>query len=137
MSSHEVQTEEQMTDPESGWTWFISLASMVILVVTVVVCTVIFFSFEQEELAIKVIDKPAEEMINLRKVQEGVLDKYERYTVIPVGGTEEDAEEQIRIPITKAMEVIVAESHNHQANARDSQTGGTSVVRADGKEAVE
>ena len=137
MSSHEVQTEEQMTDPESGWTWFISLASMVILTVTVVVCTVIFYSFEQEELEIKVIDKPAEEVMNLRKVQEGVLDKYERYTVIPVGGTEEDAEEQIRIPIKKAMEVIVAESHNQQANAGDSQTGGTSVVRAGGKEAVE
>ena len=36
---------EQLDDPESGWTWFLSLASIVLLVITVVAVTVIFYFF--------------------------------------------------------------------------------------------
>lgn len=136
MSSPDSQIEEQITDPESGWTWFISLASMVILTVTVVICTVIFFVFEQDEIETKVYDEPGKQMVELRTEQEGMLDKYESYSVIPVGGTEEDAQEQIRIPIDKAMEVVVAESKSDQASATNA-IAEDAVASADGKEAVE
>jgi len=136
MSSQDVHLEEQLTDPESGWTWFISLASMVILIVTVVICTVIFFVFEDDEIEDKVFDKPAMELTELRGEQEGLLSTYQSYSEIPMGGTEADAVEKIRIPIDKAMEVLVARSRKDSASAAGGTTGDSAVVDATGKEAV-
>ena len=120
MSSHNAPVTEQMDDPESGWTWFLSLASIVIFIVTVVAIVAMFYAFEDNEVKNKVIDVPAREFTELRTEQEGLLDEYGRYSVIPMGGSEADAESRIRIPVEQAMEVLVAESKNNQA--RD--TGG-------------
>jgi hypothetical protein len=137
MSSQDVHVEEQITDPESGWTWFIALVSMVILTVTIVICAVLFFEFEEDEIETKVIDEPAREKTELQSAQKGLLQVYESYTVIPIGGTEEDAQVQIRIPIEKAMEVVVAEARTDRANEDDPGTATTSVVSAGDKETVE
>ena len=45
MSSHQPPVTEQIDDPESGWTWFLSLASMIVFTVTVVAVAVLFFAF--------------------------------------------------------------------------------------------
>jgi len=137
MSSQDVHVEEQITDPESGWTWFIALVSMVILTVTIVICAVLFFEFEEDEIETKVIDEPAREKTELQSAQKGLLQVYESYTVIPIGGTEEDAQVQIRIPIEKAMEVVVAEARTDRADEDDPGTATTSVVSAGDKETVE
>ena len=115
MSSHDAPVTEQMDDPESGWTWFLSLASMVVFIVTVAVVIVLFYAFEDNEIKNKVINVPAQEMTELRTQQKSMLDQYQRYSVIPMGGTEADAESRIRIPVEQAMEVMVAESRNDQA----------------------
>ncbi len=115
MSSDNIQITEQMEDPESGWTWFLSLSGMVLMTITVVAVAVIFFAFEEGEVESKSIDVPAEQLSELRTEQQGLLQKYERYSVIPLGGTEADAEKRIRIPIEQAMEVTVAESRGQQA----------------------
>lgn len=137
MSSQDVHVEEQITDPESGWTWFIALVSMVILTVTIVICAVLFFEYEEDEIETKVIDEPAREKTELQSAQKGLLQVYESYTVIPIGGTEEDAQVQIRIPIEKAMEVVVAEARTDRADEDDPGTATTSVVSAGDKETVE
>ncbi|MDG2030734.1 MAG: hypothetical protein P8J45_07005 [Phycisphaerales bacterium] len=115
MSSHDAPVTEQIDDPESGWTWFLSLASMVVFIVTVAVVIVLFYAFEDNEIKNKVINVPAQEMTELRTQQKSMLDQYQRYSVIPMGGTEADAESRIRIPVEQAMEVMVAESRNDQA----------------------
>ena len=114
--------EGQLDDPESGWTWFLMLVSFVLLTITVVAVAVIFFAFQDVELQAKVIDKPATELKNLRSSQEALLEGYHSYEVIPMGGTEADAEKRIRIPIERAMELMVASSRSPQADAsaRDS-----------------
>ena len=114
--------EGQLDDPESGWTWFLMLVSFVLLTITVVAVAVIFFAFQDVELQAKVIDKPATELKNLRNSQEALLEGYHSYEVIPMGGTEADAEKRIRIPIERAMELMVASSRSPQADAsaRDS-----------------
>ena len=109
----------QIDDPESGWTWFLMLISLVLLTITVVAVTVIFFSFQDIELQSKVIDRPAVELNELRTSQEALLEGYHSYEVIPMGGTEADAETRIRIPIERAMELIVASSRSPQANSDD------------------
>jgi hypothetical protein len=116
MSSHQPPVTEQIDDPESGWTWFLSLASMIVFTVTVVAVAVLFFAFEDMEIEDKVIDVPAREVMSLRDEQNGLLDVYETYSVIPMGGTPEDAETRIRIPIEQAMEVQVAESMPDRAD---------------------
>ena len=125
--------EVQIDDPESGWTWFLMLVSFVLLTITVVAVAVIFFSFRDIELQSKVIDRPALQLKNLRSSQEALLEGYHSYEVVPMGGTEADAEKRIRIPIERAMELIVASSRSPQANADDSGSNSTFVL-ADQKE---
>ena len=121
MSSQNPIPVEQIDDPESGWTWFLSLASMIVFVITVIVLIAMFFAFEDWEVERKVIDVPAEEFTELRAEQQGLLEEYQSYSVVPMGGTEEDAESRIRIPIDQAMEVVIAESRSDRA-ADDSES---------------
>ena len=130
---------EQLDDPESGWTWFLSLASIVLLVITVVAVTVIFYFFRDLEIEKKVIDQPARQLSELRSEQEAQLDEYAVYQVIPIGGTQEDAEDFIRIPIERAMEIINAEAREPQASSIENRdTSGSIVLRdpVDGKDDV-
>ena len=130
---------EQLDDPESGWTWFLSLASIVLLVITVVAVTVIFYFFRDLEIEKKVIDQPARQLSELRSEQEAQLDEYAVYQVIPIGGTQEDAEDLIRIPIERAMEIINAEAREPQASSMEGESPDGSIVlrdSVDGKEDV-
>jgi hypothetical protein len=130
MSSQLVEDNlepEQLDDPESGWTWFFSLASIILLVITVVAVTVIFYFFRDLEVEKKVIDQPARQLSELRTEQEAQLDQYARYQVIPIGGTEEDAEDFIRIPIERAMEIVNAEARSPQSSSSED-VGGDSIV---------
>ena len=141
MSSHlgEDNLEpEQLDDPEAGWTWFFSLASIILLVITVVAVTVLFYFFQDLEVEKKVIDQPAFQLSELRSAQEAQLDAYARYQVIPIGGTEEDAEDFIRIPIDRAMEVVNAEARGPQASTSEDSSGDSIVLRdsSNGKEDV-
>ena len=131
MSSHPGEDNlepEQLDDPEAGWTWFLSLASIILLVITVVAVTVLFYFFRDLEVEKKIIDQPALQLSELRGEQEAQLDEYSTYQVIPIGGTEEDAEDFIRIPIDRAMEIINAEARSPKTSAVDEQSGGESVV---------
>ena len=121
---------EQLDDPESGWTWFFSLASIILLVITVVAVTVLFYFFRDLEVEKKVIDQPARQLSELRSQQEAQLDQYARYQVIPIGGTEEDAEDFIRIPIERAMEIVNAEARGPQSSSSE-EVGGDSIVLRD------
>ena len=124
MSSHDAPVTEQLDDPESGWTWFLSLASMVIFIVTVVAIVAMYRWFEDGEVQDKVIDVPARQLTELRNEQEALLDEYATYDVVPMGGTEADAETRIRIPVEQAMEVLVAESRDDSADAGSSDSTG-------------
>jgi hypothetical protein len=120
---------EQLDDPESGWTWFFSLASIILLVITVVAVTVIFYFFRDLEVEKKVIDQPARQLSELRTKQEAQLDQYARYQVIPIGGTEEDAEDFIRIPIERAMEIVNAEARGPRSSSSDETSGDSIALR--------
>ena len=134
MSSHPGEDNlepEQLDDPEAGWTWFFSLASIILLVITVVAVTVLFYFFRDLEVEKKVIDQPALQLSELRTEQEAQLDGYSRYQVIPIGGTEEDAEDFIRIPIDRAMEIINAEARSPETSSLDEQGGGDALIVRD------
>ena len=124
MSSNDNTPIEQLDDPESGWTWFLSLVSMVIFIVTVVAIVAMYRWFEDGEVQDKVIDVPARQLTELRNEQEALLDEYATYDVVPMGGTEADAETRIRIPVEQAMEVLVAESRDDSADAGSSDSTG-------------
>ena len=124
-----VTEPEQLDDPESGWTWFLMLVSFVLLTITIVAVAVVFFSFKGMEVQAKVIDRPAEQLNTLRDSQEELLQEYRTYQVIPMGGTEADAETKIRIPIERAMELTVSPPSQPQAAAAPATE--TPVVMAE------
>ena len=97
----------QMDDPEPGVTWFLSLVSLVLMVVVVLASVAMYFGFADGEIDRKIVDRPAVELQKLRLSQQEQLTEYQRYEI-------EDAEgkqvERIRIPVSRAMELVVADS---------------------------
>ena len=115
---------EQLDDPEAGSTWFISLASMVLLTGTVIALAVLFFGAQSREVAAK--SKTSESEVlridEIRMQQKALLADYASYRQIPIGGTEQEGVDRLRIPIERAMEMLVAEANSgaSAASPRDA-----------------
>ena len=107
-----------LDDPEAGSTWFISLVSIVLLVVTVLALVVMYFGFEAAEVDRKVIDKPTMALEELRLSQEESLTGYGTYKVEDADGEMVD---RIRIPVSRAMELVLADEKARSSNDTDVQ----------------
>jgi len=92
-----------MDDPEPGSSWFITIASMVVLVVLLVALAALFFNFANAEFDRKVVDQPAKRLMELRNEQNLMLAESGEYTDPDTGAVKR------RIPIGAAMEQIAAE----------------------------
>ncbi len=98
--------ETQIDDPVAGPTWVISLSSIIILVALVIATCVFYFQFENLEVDVKVIEPPSTWSAKLKSEQLGQLAVYQKYTVTASNGSDET---RIRIPIDRAIDLIVAE----------------------------
>ena len=107
-----------LDDPEAGSTWFISLVSIVLLVVTVLALVVMYFGFEAAEVDRKVVDKPTMALEELRLSQEESLTGYGTYKVEDADGEMVD---RIRIPVSRAMELVLADEKARSSNDNDVQ----------------
>lgn len=107
-----------LDDPEAGSTWFISLVSIVLLVVTVLALVVMYFGFEAAEVDRKVVDKPTMALEELRLSQEESLTGYGTYEVEDADGEMVD---RIRIPVSRAMELVLADEKARSSNDTDVQ----------------
>ncbi len=101
------QTTTQIDDPVAGATWVVSLSSIIILVALVIATCVFYFRFETIEVDTKVVEAPDAWKLALKAQQLGQLSVYQKYTVTSHSGSEE---QRLRIPIARAMELLVAES---------------------------
>jgi hypothetical protein len=101
-----------LDDPEPGSSWFITIASIVVLVVLFVALAVMYFRFENAEIDRKVVNRPAEELSRLRTAQMVILSENQSYT------DPESGETLRRIPIAEAMREVVAEFGTPDAAAR-------------------
>jgi hypothetical protein len=96
-------------DPEAGSTWVVSLSAIIILSALVIATCVFYFKFEDKEVDVKVIDPPNIWKTQLKNEQLAQLDIYQKYSVTAPDGS---AEPRIRIPVTKAMEFVIADAKN-------------------------
>lgn len=96
-----------LDDPEAGSTWFLSLVSIVLLVVTVLALVAIYFDFAESEVDRKVIDQPVVDLQKLKLGQQETLTEYGTYEVENADG---DPVKRVRIPIERAMDLVIAES---------------------------
>jgi hypothetical protein len=96
-------------DPESGSTWVVTFSAIIILSALVIATCVFYFKFEDKEIDVKVIAPPNIWMTQLKNEQLAQLDVYQKYSVTAPDGS---AEPRIRIPITKAMEFVIADAKN-------------------------
>ncbi len=109
----------QIDDPVAGTTWVVSLSSIIILVALVIATCVFYFRFENLEIDVKVIEPPSQWMTTIKSEQLSELAVYQKYTVTASNGAEES---RIRIPIARAMELIVAEPAATPTTATGAQT---------------
>lgn len=93
-------------DPRPALTWFFGFVGAVLLVVTVLIVTALYYNVKAQEVAIQVVRPQRLEVIELREQQEAMLHA-------PAGWVErEDQGETVRaytIPIEQAMELVVKE----------------------------
>ena len=96
-------------DPESGSTWVVTFSAIIILSALVIATCVFYFKFEDKEIDVKVIAPPNIWKTQLMNEQLAQLNVYQKYSVTAPDGS---AEPRIRIPVTKAMEIVIAEAKN-------------------------
>lgn len=125
MSDQPIQENvEMLDDPEAGSTWFLSLVSVVVMVVTVLALVVMFFGFADAEIDRKIVNRPSVDLQELKLGQEEMLTEYGTYDI-------EDAEgnqvKRIRIPVKEAMELVLADERARSQG--DTQSEGTVATR--------
>lgn len=103
---------ELLDDPEAGITWFVSLVSMVLMVVTVLALAAMFFGFAEDEVDRKVIDKPAVDLQELKLAQQESLTEFGKYEIENAEG---ETVERLRIPISRAMELVIADERSRSS----------------------
>jgi predicted small secreted protein len=106
MSANTSAIPTQLDDPEPGSTWFFSLAGIVILVALVVAASVMYFHAETRETDVKVVDPAYAKLEAVRGTWREQLGSYQRYP-----WTEPDGKvtQKVRIPVERAMEIVVKE----------------------------
>lgn len=101
-----------MDDPEAGSTWFLSLVSIVLMVVTVLALASMFFGFEASEVERKVVRKPVVELQELKLSQQETLTESGTYEIENADG---ESEKRYRIPVSNAMNLIIAEEKSRSS----------------------
>ena len=119
MSDYEhIDTTEQLDDPEAGSSWFISLASIIVFTVTVLALSAMYFDFESGEVDQKIVKAPVKALQELRLSQEEMLTEYGRYEFEDADGNEV---KRIRIPISQAMHLQIADAKARAKAAQDEE----------------
>jgi hypothetical protein len=93
-------------DPEAGSTWIWSLGGAIVFTALVLVIAVFYFRAEVKEFDEKVVDEPSAEYQALKAKQLANISDYGTYTVTTADGAEQ---RRIRVPVSRAMEVVVAD----------------------------
>ena len=125
MSDQPIQDDaEMLDDPEAGSTWFLSLVSVVVMVVTVLGLVVMFFDFADAEIDRKVVDRPTVSLEELKLGQQETLTEYGTYEMEDADG---NAVKRIRIPVNEAMDLVLADERSR--SEADSDSSGTMATR--------
>lgn len=97
---------DENPDPEGGPTWFWSIVGSLGCIAIIFAVATMYFWGSGAEVEAKVISQPHQEVQALRAAQEATLAQYGTYTVANADGGEV---KRIRIPITRAFELLLAE----------------------------
>jgi hypothetical protein len=97
----------------------------VVMVVTVLASVAMYFAFVEGEVDRKIVNQPVIALQELRLAQQEQLTEYQNYEV-------EDAEgnklSRIRIPVSRAMELVVADARA-STDATESDDSGEIASR--------
>jgi hypothetical protein len=106
---------EDHDDPTAGFTWLLGLVGVLLLVVTILGLTALYYNVKADMFQRQVVSAEREELLELRRGQEALLAGPPRYL------ERDEQGETVRayiIPIEQAMEIVVRE-----ANAADGGGG--------------
>lgn len=105
-SKHDDHALEVHDDPEPISTWVSSVVFVLLTVITITAVAAFYFTVETAGVEVRVVEPPAKELETVKGEQMQLLSTYAKYTA-----KEGDADvARIRIPVSRAMELIVAES---------------------------
>ncbi|MBX3354662.1 MAG: hypothetical protein KF724_03070 [Phycisphaeraceae bacterium] len=160
-TSQSLTQLEPFDDPEPGWTWFFSLAGVIVLIALVVAIAALNFNIERKEFKAKVLDASAGiaalipagplDAAGVRSVQ-AALDKVHvegrlspaEYARLSQGlllnswmrypwiNAEEKTETLVRIPIAEAMKLVSEEYSSSGKRSMASNADSAERIAAPG-----
>jgi len=102
----DIATEFDHDDPEPGMTWFMTLASAIVLTALVLALSALYYGVADSWNEKMVISAPAEQYERLRNEQLSLLVTPRRFEVVEADGTPVS---RVAIPITDAIATLVAD----------------------------
>jgi hypothetical protein len=118
---------QQMDDPEPGYSWFFSIAGIVVFVAIVLALSVLYFRARGSLIREVQIDAPIRALTDLRQSQKELLAEYARYReTLPDGSSVE----RIRVPIGRAMEIVAAQLKTGSGGTAENRRGDASSPAA-------
>ena len=109
---HNPQDHE---DPVAGPTWLVGILGAILLVVSLLGLTALYYNVKAEELEGQVIGLERLEVLELRRQQEALLAGSPRWIKRDEQGEEIEA---FIIPIERAMELVVEEAGTRDTRGR-------------------
>ncbi|MDA0802293.1 MAG: hypothetical protein O2819_00845 [Planctomycetota bacterium] len=97
---------EVYDDPEPAQTWVASAVFVLGTVITIAAVAAAYFNIDREDVERRVVDPAFTELVDLKASQTELLTTYGT-TTVEVDGK---PVKKIRIPVAKAMELMVADS---------------------------
>jgi hypothetical protein len=102
-------------DPKADSTWVIGIGGVIVLIVLIVAITVLYYKTDEEFIIERVVNETPAEIRKLRSAQEHDLLTYGTLPTMDAEGNPlKDAAgnpvSHVHIPISRAMELLVAES---------------------------
>jgi hypothetical protein len=101
-------------DPVGDTTWVVGIGGAVILTVLVIAIAVLYYHTDQEVLVERVINEMPDELVRYRNDQESKLADWGPIPVLdetgkPAIGANGQPRQRVHMPISRAMDIIVAE----------------------------
>ncbi len=120
MTDHHEHNINDHEDPAASSTWLMGFIGVVLLVVTMLGLTALYYNVKADRVEDQVLKPDIDEPKDLRDSQEGLLHAPARWVERDEGG---EVTRELAIPLERAMEIVVEEYGAAEVSSTASASG--------------
>ncbi len=120
MTDYHEHNIDDHEDPAASSTWLVGFIGVVLLVVTMLGVTALYYNMKASKEQVVVVDEPFIDVKNLRIQQERILTTSARWEERDEGG---EVTRELHIPLERAMKIVVEEYGAAEVSSTASASG--------------